>query len=108
MRTRIKTPSERATTHGVLPDLPDHALRFSPNTKQPYTLTKDDLVKMNVAYTAQTAVHGHGAVNPKTARLGVWSAARMCVDVGVSLDDAMEALREDYVSNLAKKERHQR
>jgi len=66
-----------------------------------FRMTEKDLENATVIHNAQAAAWGPGAINPKTARIGVWAAARTCRAAGISEEDAVSALREDFARERA-------
>ena len=66
-----------------------------------FRMTEKDLENATVIHVAQATAWGPGAINPKTARIGVWAAARTCREAGISEEDAVSALREDFARERA-------
>ena len=92
-RAQLETDAKKLAMSGIPPFL-------NPFERKPhhddFSMTEKDIENAKIIHVAQVAAWGPGAVNPKTARIGVWGAVRMCVLAGLSEEDVLAALREDF------------
>lgn len=97
-RAQLETDAKKLAMSGIPPFLNPFERKVHHDE---FSMTEKDLENAKIIHVAQVAAWGPGAVNPKTARIGVWGAVRMCVLAGLSEEDVLAALREDFARERA-------